>query len=241
MIEINLIPDVKREFIHAQKMRNVAITVAVLVGAAAAAIVVILGLLLGAQALHESLARGQVKDQFKQLQSIDNIDNVLTIQNQLSKISSINDKKTIDSRLFDVLGAISPAAPNDIKISNVQLNPTDKIMTIEGLAPNGFAATETFRKTILNTKLESTLDGQVTTVPLSEAVTLGETSYGEETDGSKVLRFTLSFTYPDGLFDNSLKQLRIITPTSAIDVTDSRTRVPESLFSQQAKDIGGGN
>lgn len=241
MIEINLIPDVKREYIHAQKMRNVAITAAILIGAAAAGVVVILALLLGAQALHESIARGQVKDQFKQLQSIDNIDNVLTIQNQLSKISSINDKKTIDSRLFDVLGAISPAAPNDIKISNVQLNPTDKVMTIEGSASNGFAATETFRKTILNTKLESVKDGQTTTVPLSEEVTLGETSYGEGADGSKVLRFTMSFAYPDGLFDNSLKQLRIITPTSAIDVTDSRTRVPESLFSQQAKDIGGGN
>lgn len=241
MIEINLIPDVKREFIHAQKMRNVAIATSILIGAIAAGVVIVLGLLLGAQALHESIARGQVKDQFKQLQSIDNIDNVLTIQNQLSKISSINDKKTIDSRLFDVLAAISPSAPNDIKISNVQLNPADKMLTIEGSAANGFAATETFRKTILNTKLESMADGQTTTVPLSEEVTMGETSYGEGADGSKVLRFTLSFVYPDGLFDNTLKSLRIITPTSAIDVTDSRTRVPESLFSQQAKDLQGGN
>lgn len=239
MIEINLIPDVKQEYIHAQKMRNVAITVSILIGAAAAGVVVILALLLGAQALHESIARGQVKDQFKQLQSIDNLDNVLTIQNQLSKISSLNSSKTLDSRLFDVIGAISPAPPNDIKISNVQLNPADKTLTIEGSAANGFGATETFRKTILNTKLESVKDGQTTTTPLSDEVKVGETSYGQGTDGSKVLRFTLSFVYPDGLFDNTLQSLRVVTPTSAIDVTDSRTRVPESLFSQQAKDIGG--
>jgi hypothetical protein len=241
MIEINLIPDVKREFIHAQKMRNLAITASILVGAAAAGIVVILALLLGAQALHESIARGQVNEQFKKLQSVDNIDNVLTIQNQLSKISSINDTKTMDSRLFDVLTAISPAAPNDIKIATAQLDPTNRTLAIEGSATNGFAATETFRKTILNTKLESTVDGQTTTVPLAEDVVIGETSYGEGADGGKVLRFALTLTYPEGLFDNTLKSLRIITPTSAIDVTDSRTRVPESLFSQQAKDIEGGN
>ncbi len=241
MIEINLIPDVKREFIHAQKMRNLAITVSILIGAMAAGVVVLLALLLGAQALHESISRGQVKDQFKALQSTDNIDNVLTIQNQLSKISSINDTKTMDSRLFDVLSAISPAAPNDIKVSTARIDPSTKTLTIEGSAAQGFAATETFRKTILNTKLESTVSGTTSSVPLADSVTIGETSYGEGADGSKVLRFTISFVYPDGLFDNTLKSLRVITPTSAVDVTDSRTRVPESLFGQQAKDIGGGN
>ncbi|MBC7764729.1 hypothetical protein H7Y29_03350 [Microbacteriaceae bacterium] len=241
MIEINLIPDVKQEFIRAQKMRNFTITASILTGLAAGAVVVILGLLLGAQALHETLARGEVNTQFKKLQSVENIDNVLTIQNQLSKISSINNSKTIDSRLFDVLTAVSPAAPNDIKVASVQLNPIDKVLTIEGSASNGYAATETFRKTILNTTLESTTDGQKTSLPLAEDVLLGETSYGEGADGAKVLRFTLSFTYAEGLFDNSLRTLRIVTPTTAIDVTDSRTRVPETLFSQQAKDLEGGN
>jgi hypothetical protein len=241
MIEINLIPDVKQEFIHAQKMRNFAITASMLTGLAAVAVVVILGLLLGAQALHETLARGEVDTQFKKLQSVENIDNVLTIQNQLSKISEINNSKTVDSRLFDVLTAVSPAAPNDIKVASVQLNPVDKVLTIEGSASNGYAATETFRKTILNTKLESTVDGQTTSFPLAEDVLLGETSYGEGADGGKVLRFTLSFTYATGLFDNSFRTLRIVTPTTAVDVTDSRTRVPETLFSQQAKDLGGGN
>lgn len=241
MIEINLIPDVKREFIHAQKMRNAAITLSMLVGAIAVGVVVLVGILLGAQALHETIARGQVKDQFNKLQSVGNINNVLTIQNQLSKISSINASKTIDSRLFDVLTAISPSSPNDIKISNVKLDPTAKTLMIQGSAANGFAATETMRKTILNTQLESTGSGSSATVPLAQDVTVGDTSYGQGADGSKVLRFTMTFTYPDGLFDNSLKSLRVVTPTSAVDVTDSRTRVPETLFSQQAKDIGGGN
>jgi len=75
--------------------------------------------------------------------------------------------------------------------------------------------------------------------PLTSEVTIGETSYGESADGSRVLRFVISFVYPEGLFDNSIKSFRIVTPTNKIDVTDSRSRVPETMFSQRAKDIQG--
>jgi len=53
MIEINLIPDVKQEFIRAQKVRNAAITFSILAGIVAGGIVVVLVLVLGAQSLHE--------------------------------------------------------------------------------------------------------------------------------------------------------------------------------------------
>lgn len=241
MIEINLIPDVKQEFIKAQKMRKAAITISILVGAAAAGVVVILILLLGAQALHETISRGQIDSEFKKFKSVNDIDNVLTIQNQLDQIATIHGNKTMDSRMFDVLAAINPAAPNDVRISSVKLNPDDSTLTIEGSAQNGYAATETFRKLILNTALKSISGTDSKTEPLTSEVTLGETSYGEGPDGGKVLRFSLSFVYPEVLFSNSVKSVSVVTPNSAVDVTDSRTRVPTSLFGEQAKDLQGGN
>lgn len=237
MIEINLIPDVKQEYIRAQKMRKVAITISILVGAAAAGIVVLLSLLLGAQALHEAISRGQVDSEYKKLKSVNEIDNVLTIQNQLDQIASIHGNKTMDSRMFDVLLAINPTAPNDVRISSVKLDPEESTLTIEGSAQNGYAATETFRKLILNTQMKSITDGETTTVALTDEVTLGETSYGEGPDGGKVLRFSLSFIYPETLFTNGAKSVSVVTPNSAVDVTDSRTRVPDSLFAEQAKDL----
>jgi hypothetical protein len=241
MIEINLIPDVKQEFIKAQKMRKAAITISILVGAAAAGVVVVLILLLGAQALHETISRGQIDSEFKKFKAVNDIDNVLTIQNQLDQIATIHGNKTMDSRMFDVLAAINPAAPNDVRISSVKLNPDDSTLTIEGSAQNGYAATETFRKLILNTELKSISGTDSKTEPLTSEVTLGETSYGEGPDGGKVLRFSLSFVYPEVLFSNSVKSVSVVTPNSAVDVTDSRTRVPTSLFGEQAKDLQGGN
>lgn len=237
MIEINLIPDVKQEMIRAQKLRNTAISISIVVALAAGGVVVLLGLLVGAQTIREGSLRGDIKKQFSTLQNTENIDNALTIQHQLAKIADLNKNKTIDSRLLDVIGAISPAAPNDIKYSSVRLDPETKTLTIEGVAENGFAATETFRKLILNTKVESMRSGEAVSVALTDAVTISETSYGEGSDGTRVLRFTMAFVYPEGLFDNTLASVRIVTPTSKVDVTDSKTRVPDSLFSAKAKDV----
>lgn len=235
MIQINLIPDVKREFIRAQKMRSIVIAGAIFACGVAIALLALLGVIYGGERLRESAARREIDKRYDELVAIENIDEVLTIQNQMSKISSINENKTINSRLFDVLTAINPAVPNDVGISMVIVDPETRLLTIEGSAQNAFAATETFRKTILNTTLETT--GDDLKVPLTDSVSIGETSYGETSDGGRVLRFSISFVYPEGLFDNTMKLARIASPTRAIDVTDSKTRVPDSLFAEQAADI----
>ncbi len=240
MIQVNLIPDIKRELLRAQQMRRTAISISIIVGVIAGGIVVALGVVLGVQLVHEGITRGNIDTEYKKLKNVDNIENVLTIQNQLSSIQKYQDSRTMDSRLFDVLGAINPASPNDIKFSSVKLDPSTNTVSIQGSALNGYSATETFRKTILNTTIESGSGSDIKTVALTSEVAISETSYGQATDGSHVLRFTLSFVYPDGLFDNSLKNIKVVTPTAKTDVTDSRTRVPESLFTTQATD-GGSN
>ncbi len=235
MIEINLIPDVKQEMIRAQKMRNTAISLSILVALVAGAVVAILGVLVGVQALRENMARAEIKKQFSTFQSTEDIEKALTIQSQLTAISAINDKKTINSRMFDVVAAINPPAPNDIKYSSIKLDPAAKTIMIEATAANSYVATDTFRKLILNTNLESSRDGQVSTVPLTDDVQITDASYGENGDGQRVLSFRATFVYPDGLFDNSVTDVRVVTPTTKIDVTDSHTRVPSSLFGEAVK------
>lgn len=241
MIQINLIPDVKRELIRAQQMRRAAITISIIVGAAAVGAVVLLSGVLAAQQIRITIAKNDIAKNYKSLQSVDNVDDILTLQNQLSKVTTYNDTKTMDSRLFDVINAINPIAPNNVTYSVIKNDPTTKTLSIEGSAASGYSATETLRKTILNTKVETTADGQTTSVPLTDTVAVVSTSYGQSSDGAQVLRFTMSFVYPDGLFDNKMKSIRIVTPTSQADVTDSNTRVPDSLFSQKATDIKEGN
>ncbi len=241
MIEINLIPDVKQEMIRAQKVRNTAIGFSIMSAVVAGGLVTLLALLVGAQTLRESLSRSDINKQFAKLQGTEDIEKALTVQSQLTSISALNKKKTIDSRLFDIVAAINPPAPDSIKYSSIRLDPTTKTLSIEGTAASGYSATDTFRKLILNTKVEGMGDGQTKSAPLTDNVAISDASYGEGSDGTRVLSFTLSFVYPDGLFDNTLQEVRIVTPTSRIDVTDSRTGVPSSLFGEPAKITGSTN
>jgi len=237
MIQINLVPDIKQEMLRAQRMRNVTISLSILVGIIAGGAVVALGLVLGAQTAVEAYTNSQIKSEYQKLSGTKDINNALTIQNQLTLISGQNDNRTINSRLLDVLAAINPAAPNDVKLSKITLDPTESTLTLEGSAAGGYPATEVFRKTILNTKVSAMQDGQAVEMPLTPDVTLQNTSLGQDSNGAKVVRFTIIFTYPDGLFTNKLREVKVQTPAARVDVTDSKTRVPDSMFTEAATDV----
>ncbi len=237
MIQINLVPDVKQEMLRAQRVRNVTISVSILAGLAAAGVVAAMGLVLGTQAVTEGVLSGQIDKEFSKLKDTKDINNALTIQNQLNSITGLNDKRTIDSRLLDVLAAINPAEPNNVTLSRITLDPATNKLVLEGSAAGGYPATEVFRKTILNATVTGKQGDTPFEAPLTEEVALQDTSYGQDSTGKKVVRFTLSFVYPAGLFDNTLKEVKVTTPSLKVDVTDSRTRVPDSMFSQPAADI----
>ena len=243
MIQINLVPDVKQEMLRAQRMRNVAISLSIVVGIVAVGIVTTLAIILGAQTAVQKFEEGQITVGYKKLSSVSDLNSALTVQNQLATISGQNDKRTVDSRLLDVLAAINPAAPNDVKLSKVTLDPTQDTITLEGSAAGGYPATDVFRKTILNTTVSAKQQGSDTTqnMPLTTSVVLQDTSYGEDATGAKVVRFTITFTYPDGMLDNRMSDVKVSTPSARVDVTDSKTRIPDSMFSQAAKDIKEGN
>lgn len=238
MIQINLVPDVKQEMIRAQRMRNITISCSIITGMAAGGIVLALTIILGSQAVYEAATSGRIDREYKQLAATKDINAALTIQNQLKQISGVNDKKSINSRLLDAIAAINPPAPNSVKLSKVTLDPTEHRLTLEGSTAGGYTATEVLRKTILNTKVISRPTQQTGVSPseqaLTDKVTLQDTSYGLDADGQRVVRFTIVFNYPEGLFDNTMSDVQIKTPDAKIDVTDSKSRVPDTLFSAPA-------
>ena len=91
MIEINLIPDVKQELIRAERVRSVVISVSIVVGLAAMAIVAILAVyVFGVQAVRSGLDDQAIKDGGAKLAKVEDLSKILTIQNQLNKISALN-------------------------------------------------------------------------------------------------------------------------------------------------------
>lgn len=238
MIQINLLPDVKQEYLRAKRTRNVTISISILAGIGAGAIVVILLLILGVQAGLETLADGKIKEEYAKLSQVEDLSEMVTLQSQLETISSQHNNKTMDSRLFSVIQAINPSAPNSVQYTSVNLDPTEGVLSLEGVAASGYPAVELLKKTIDNTTIEYNEgeDTELRNDSIASQVAIGETSYGENNDGARVLRFEIFVTFHDLLFSNQAKKMRILAPERRIDVTDSRIGVPSSLFTAPIDD-----
>lgn len=240
MIQINLVPDVKQELIRAQRARRIVISGAILVSMAAVAVVVILAIWVYAvQTVRQSLADGEIKKQYATLQNTQDLSKVLTLQNQLTKISDLNSNKHIDSRIFTVLGAIIPPAPNAVQISDLVVDSSSNTITIQGQAANSYQALEVFKKTIGGTSFSFTdANNTKQTESLASNISTSDISYGQDSTGAEVLRFTLSFTYSNDLLSPSSNNFTII-PVSNGNATDSYLGLPTSVFSDRA--TGGTN
>ena len=236
MIEINLLPNVKRELLKTRAMRNRVISISFLVGGASIAAVVVLVLILGSQIAAEAVQNGVIKDRNDKLMAVEDLNKVVTIQHQLTKINEQHSGKKINSRVFDVVTAVNPVAPNNVSFSDIKVNPESKTITLEGSAVNGYSALETLKKTILNTKVQTTDGDKSSEVSLTKEIKDGDTSFGENSEGKKVLQFSFSFEYAEELLAPANNgTVSVLTPTGKVDVTDSRQGIPDSLFKSNSK------
>ena len=236
MIEINLLPNVKRELLKTRVMRNRVISISFLVGGASIATVVVLALILGSQIAAEAVQSGVIKDRNDKLMAVEDLNKVVTIQHQLTKINEQHSGKKINSRVFDVVTAVNPVAPNNVSFSDIKVNPESKTITLEGSAVNGYSALETLKKTILNTKVQTTDGDKSSEVSLTKEIKDGDTSFGENSEGKKVLQFSFSFEYTEELLAPANNgTVSVLTPTGKVDVTDSRQGIPDSLFKSNSK------
>ena len=236
MIEINLLPNVKRELLKTRAMRNRVISISFLVGGASIAAVVVLALILGSQIAAEAVQNGVIKDRNDKLMAVEDLNKVVTIQHQLTKINEQHSGKKLNSRIFDVVTAVNPVAPNNVSFSDIKVNPGSKTITLEGSAVNGYSALETLKKTILNTKVQTTDGDKSSEVSLTKEIKDGDTSFGENSEGKKVLQFSFSFEYAEELLEPANNgTVSVLTPTGKVDVTDSRQGIPDSLFKSNSK------
>ena len=236
MIEINLLPNVKRELLKTRAMRNRVISISFLVGGASIAAVVVLALILGSQIAAEAVQNGVIKDRNDKLMAVEDLNKVVTIQHQLTKINEQHSGKNLNSRIFDVVTAVNPVAPNNVSFSDIKVNPGSKTITLEGSAVNGYSALETLKKTILNTKIQTTDGDKSSEVSLTKEIKDGDTSFGENSEGKKVLQFSFSFEYAEELLAPANNgTVSVLTPTDKVDVTDSRQGIPDSLFKSNSK------
>lgn len=120
--EINLVPTSKFETIKAIRLRNFLLFLCIAVAGGAIAVVFVLGTILGGQGLALSGKDNMLKLYSEKINSYSELTDFLTIKDQLGKLSTLADNKTLLSRTFGLLPVFIPANGDEVSFSKISLD-----------------------------------------------------------------------------------------------------------------------
>lgn len=129
-LQFNLLPDVKQEYLKTKRTKRTVITASLV--ASAIACFIFLFAITTVYVINKkqlSNADDQIKQYSQELQSIKNIDRILTIQNQLKSISTLHQSKHKMSRIYDYLPDVTPAR---VCISQLSIDTITGSMNFQG-------------------------------------------------------------------------------------------------------------
>jgi hypothetical protein len=224
MIQFNLLPDIKLEYIKAKRTKHSVMVIAILVAGGAAAIFVLLFLTVNVlQKQHINNLTNDIKQDSAKLESTEDIDRILTVQNQLNKLTELLESKPVLSRLKQYIDQITPSQVNYALI-NIDL--ATNSMTING-STDSLRSVNQFVDTLKFTKYKT--EGSSEEINAFSAVVL--TGFSKGQDGST--SYNISFTFDPAIFSSKtaveLVVPNITTTRSAIQKPSTDLLQPLSL------------
>lgn len=120
--EINLVPDIKSEMIKTLKLRNFIFFLCIVVAAASIGVTAIVGLIMGGQQLALDSKKSTLESLSTKLNSYSDLDDFLTIKDQLGNINTLANNKKVLSRTFNILSALIPTGADTITVSELNVS-----------------------------------------------------------------------------------------------------------------------
>ena len=218
MIQFNLLPDVKLDYIKAQRTKRIVVLSSLIATTASLLLLVVLfAYVQKAQKDHINDITKDITTQSNKLKDTKDLNKILTIQNQLNSLPDLHKNKAVASRVFTYMQQVTPVQANiaslniDFDLYSIKLVGTaDSFATI-----NKFSDTLKFA-TFKNSKSDN---GK----PFTDVVTT-------LTASDKNSSYTISFNYDKALFFSD-ETPTLVVPN--IISTRSETEKPASVFKEQ--------
>lgn len=199
MIQLNLLPDVKMEYIKAQRTRSLVLSSAVIIALGSIALLILLLVVGGLQKKHINDLTKDIKADTATLQKKPDITKILTVQNQLQRLTALHEQKPAVANLFSYLNQVTPP---QVSINDLSVNFTDQTMTISGTA-DSLSSVNKYIDTLKYTKYKtgSSNDAQ----PAFKDVVLGSFSVGSGARASQSANYTITLAYDPAIFNSTEK------------------------------------
>ena len=192
MIQFNLLPDVKKEYVKAKRLKRMIMSASVLASAGAIGVTVLMFTFVHvAQKKNISDLGKDIQKVTSDIKATPNLDSILTVQNQLSLLPQLHESKPLTSRLFDYISFVSPQT---VRVSSVELDTKLSTMSVSGSADS----IATVNKFVDNLKaVQYAAAGSNDTLPtFSNVVT-------QITGSNQSAEYRITMAYDPSIYDNT--------------------------------------
>lgn len=239
MVQFNLLPDVKIEYIKTRYRKRVLMAVSAAVSMVFLVVFIILFVVVHVnQKLHLKHLNEDVKKYSTEINKVDDVNGLLTIQNQLTSLPALHSDKAVASRLVDYLAKVTPSG---ITLSNVSVDYTANTISLKGNATDLVSVnkyTDSLKYTTF--KVNGDAAGKDSEGRAFSGVVLSSFSLPTAQAVDKKSSFTISANFNPAIFaqvkqDESQKNLEPVSLTvPPITSSVSESQKP-SLFKEQPK------
>ncbi len=195
MIQLNLLPDVKLEYIKAERSRRLVLSVSFLVTAASIVLLLLLLSVDGLQNKHLHDLTKDINSESSKLQNEPQISKILTVQNQLQSLTALHAQEPAASQVF---GYLNQVTPSDVSITDFKIDFTQQTATITGTAAN-LADVNQYVDTLKYTTF--TTGNTTQSQPAFKNIVLTSFSLNGAADSSQAANYTISLSYDPTIFD----------------------------------------
>lgn len=221
MIQFNLLPDVKINYLKARAFKQRILSVSMIVMAASIGLVAFVFFIQLGQKKNIKDLTNDIQEEKMAIQANEDINKVLTVQNQLKTLPDLHGKKPVTSRFFDYLNRLTPS---DVKLTAFDVNVESATAVITGNADN-LEQVNRYIDTLkfATFKTESGVEGKPF---LTVAATLNRSSEGSS--------FEVSTTFDPVILD-AKEKITLVIPQ--ITTTRSELEKPTELFEESNEEV----
>lgn len=225
MIQFNLLPDIKQQYLKAQRQKHLVMFVSTVAIIAAVAIFVVLLLVVQVwQKKSISDLNTDIKRYSKELTNTSDLNKILTVQNQLKSLTALHDKKAVATRTFSY---ITQVTPQQASISKLNLDFALNTISISGSA-DSLETVNTYVDTLKFTKFKTTGDTSTSGNAFTNVVL---STFGRTANGAT---YTITASFNPVIFsEDQSVSLNVPQTTTTRSVTEQPTDLFQSNGTSQ--------
>jgi Tfp pilus assembly protein PilN len=220
MVQVNLLPKLKIDYLKSERNKRIVVLTSILAGIASISLFILL--YVGVFVFQKNQIKNvdkKISSLANELKSVNDIEKILTIQNQLKLLPELTKSKPLISRINNVILKTTPSSAN---LSSITVDTVNKKLSISGISEDAFAVnkySDTLKFTTITVVNKKTGDKEQKNLFIDV-----NTSVNRDASGAS---FTITTNYDESLF-NSDNNIDLVVPS--ITSTRSSTETPGSAF-----------